>query len=58
MTCPICGLDTGPDPDTGYDGSDPCPSCTTEGWIQLSDGTYENERQTQYETAQTDPRRI
>lgn len=39
MTCPVCGRYGRPDPETGYDGDDICPSCARLGWTQDADGT-------------------
>ena len=44
MTCPCCGRYAPPDPETGYDVDEACPSCAREGWVETGDGEYVNER--------------
>ena len=38
MECLTCGLFCPPDPETGYDGDDICPTCAAEGFDIGSDG--------------------
>lgn len=38
MTCPVCGRYGDPDPATGYDGSDVCPTCARSGWTITAAG--------------------
>ena len=35
MSCPNCGRDGIPDPETGYDGADLCPSCQADGFVEV-----------------------
>lgn len=44
MSCPVCGRDDDPDPDTGYHGSDLCPDCQADGFIETADGSIVQER--------------
>lgn len=39
MTCPVCGLFADPDPETGYDADDICPTCQRLGWSLTAGGT-------------------
>ena len=32
MICPACGRYAPPDPETGYDADDICPTCARDGW--------------------------
>lgn len=38
MECPHCGRYEAPDPETGYDSPDLCPSCQRDGWEMTDDG--------------------
>ncbi len=40
MTCDICGRESAPDRETGYDADTLCPSCMREGWTETTAGVY------------------
>jgi hypothetical protein len=44
MTCPACGVYGEPDPETGYDGDDLCPTCQAAGWDLDGHGHVFHER--------------
>lgn len=39
MICPLCGAFSPPDPETGADFDEVCPSCGERGFTTTSDGT-------------------
>lgn len=43
MECPICGLWTSADPDTGHDADEICPRCASYGWVYAGDGSIIND---------------
>ena len=43
MSCPVCGREAPPDPETGYDAADVCPDCAQQGWTYANDGTLIND---------------
>lgn len=47
MICPICGAFSPDDPETGYQGGEPCPSCASEGWTLTASGDLINEQEPQ-----------
>lgn len=45
MECPICGLSSPADPETGYNAPDVCISCAKLGWTYDSHGNLIHERE-------------
>ena len=45
LTCPICGRESPPDTESGYDAPDVCPDCAALGWTYDAHGVLINEQE-------------